>query len=315
MDTTRTTIDLEKYEHLPVVAQPPGWFAEALAVPFTEHFIPVEGNKVHCLEYGKAGEKPTLLLSHGNGAHAWWFQAHAAILADTYHVVVPTFSGMGNSGWRDFYDRDSMARDILGVVDHLGVEKFVYVAHSFGGFISLIFASNHSDRMHGLVMCDYVVRPREKVEEWFSDWTFRPTRVYETQEEIVSRFRLLPDQVCANKYLLDFIARKSIREVEGGWTWLFDPCIYANMRLGNDHEDLFTALPIPVAALYGADTIEFERGGLVDMARMMPRDAEMVELKDAQHHLMLDQPLTFVAAVDDLSRKILAGELSAQNAQ
>ena len=313
IDPVKESIDLAKYERMTKVAERPQWFKEALAVPFAEHFIEVNGAKVHTLEYGKAGDKPTLLFSHGNGAHAWWFQAHAALLSGDYHVIVPTFTGMGNSGWRDRYDRDSMAGDILGVVDALGVDKFVYVAHSFGGFISLIFARDHAERMHGLLLCDYVVRPPQEIYEWFADWSYRPTRVYETKEEVMGRFRLAPDQVCANQYLLDFIAERSIRQVEGGWTWLFDPNIYANMRLGTDHEEIFRNMPCPAAALYGQDTVEFERGGLATMAKMMPEQAPVMELADAQHHLMLDQPLAFVAAVDSIARQMLSGSLPVQN--
>ena len=53
-------------------------------------------------------------------------------------------------------------------------------------------------------------------------------RVYPTLEAGIARFRLAPPQTCENLFIADYIARNSLREVEGadgkpGYSWRFDP--------------------------------------------------------------------------------------------
>ncbi|MCU1478559.1 MAG: alpha/beta hydrolase [Subtercola sp.] len=52
-------------------------------------------------------------------------------------------------------------------------------------------------------------------------------RLYPTDEEILSRFRAVPAQ-SSLLFVFDHIARHSIREIDGGWTWRFDGALFAN---------------------------------------------------------------------------------------
>ena len=42
------------------------------------------------------------------------------------------------------------------------------------------------------------------------------------------------------------------------------------------------------------------------MADLLPKGSPVLGLKDAQHHLMLDQPLPFIENLDQLIQELLA---------
>src|SRR5207253_2460068 len=46
------------------------------------------------------------------------------------------------------------ARDIVAVLDHVGVDTATIVGHSMGGFVTAAFAVDHPERVAGLVLLD-----------------------------------------------------------------------------------------------------------------------------------------------------------------
>lgn len=285
-----------------VVTERPEWFHRALQAERTEGSVQVNGCPVHYLEWGDRS-KPSLLMVHGNGAHAWWFLSTGVLLSEHFHCVAMTFTGMGDSGWRERYDLQSMVDDIVGVVEGLQLHKPVLVAHSFGGMVSVPTAVALGDRLGALVIVDFVVRPASKVREWFADApASRPTAVRPTKEAVLKRFRLLPPQPCPNQWLVDFIADKSVRPVAGGWTWKFDPAIYDNMLLGTEHERMTRTMTTPLGLIYGEHTAEFEQGELADMLEILPEGTAVAPLPQSGHHVMLDQPQGFA----ELVRRVIA---------
>ena len=129
----------------------------------------------------------------------------------------------------------------------------------------------------------------------------KPPKIRSTKEELIQRFRLMPPQDCQNQYLLDFIAEKSIREINGGWSWTFDPSTYDHLEVGNDQHKILNQLDCPVSFIYGENTMEFDTGDSIkEMKELLPEGSPVISLADAQHHLMLDKPLEFVDELEKL---------------
>ena len=127
----------------------------------------------------------------------------------------------------------------------------------------------------------------------------QPNRVYPSLPEALARFRLAPPQGCENLYIADFIARRSLKEVEGGWTWKFDPFMWSRF----DRTDLAQLLPklrAPLAMIWGERSQLVDQEALDYMFGLMPGDMPRVVIPDADHHVMIDQPLAFVAALRGL---------------
>ena len=214
------TPTLEEH-HLRLRADAPQWFTRAIATPYRSHRIDVQGCNINCLTWPGSGplrEKPGLLLVHGGGAHAHWWRFIAPYLRDDYEVVALDLSGMGDSDWRDSYSAEQRIHELRAVLDHMGMGTDTYVVgHSLGGIITMKFGATFGDRVRAVVIVDSpVVRPTEQPPAPPPKGD-RPHRVHEEFDAILSRFRVLPDQPCANDYILEFIARHSIRPVAGGW--------------------------------------------------------------------------------------------------
>ena len=284
-----------------VVKEQPQWFKDALAVDHRDDFVQVSGAKIHFMEWGSS-DNPSVIMLHGNHAHAHWFQFIGGLLAKKYHFVVMSFSGMGESEWRSQYDKDTFVEDVWGVVNETNLIKPVVVGHSFGGMVSLTTAEKYGDQMSGLVLVDFVVRRPDNHIEWYKNMPpSKPPKVRATKEELVQRFRLMPPQECQNQYLLDFIAEKSVRKTDQGWSWTFDPSTYDNLEVGNDQHETLNQLDCPVSFIYGENTMEFDTGNSIEeMKELRPEGSSVVALADAQHHLMLDKPLEFVDELDKL---------------
>ena len=88
-------------------------------------------------------------------------------------------------------------------------------------------------------------------------------------------------------------------EVEGGWTWRFDPFMWSGFTM-EDRGPLLGAATCPIAMIWG------DRSGLVDaeildyMIGLLPPGSPRFAIPDADHHVMIDQPLAFVAALRGL---------------
>jgi len=283
------------------IIERPSWFTDALNVEHKSAKTNINGANVHFLEWGDPKNQSVIML-HGNHAHAHWFQFIGAMLSHKYHFVVMSFSGMGESDWRSSYERDTFVEDVWGVVNATDMKDPIVVGHSFGGMVSLATGAKYGEFMKGLLLVDFVVYPSEQHEEWFQNRPkSRPPQIRENKEDFTKRFRLMPPQECVNQYLIDFISDRSIRKTEDGWSWTFDPSTYDTLRVGADHADMLANLKCPVGFFYGENTVEFNsKSGVSGMKDLMPQGSPIVALENAQHHLMLDRPEDFVLELEKL---------------
>lgn len=290
----------------------PAWFETAIAAPYETQFTTCEGARIHYQRWGDR-TKPGLLLVHGNGAHAHWWDFVAPYLADDYHVIAMTFSGMGDSDWRDTYAMDVFAREQLAVCEAAGLfdhpSKPIIVAHSFGGFVTILTGAEYGDRFEGVVIVDSPVNPPDRPRTG-PPAGLRGAKVYPTLEAALARFRLAPPQPCENDYIMDYIARLSLKraplpeagpngEAEG-WAWKFDPSIWQRFQVSRPPQELLKETRCRIALFRGDKSSLWDDDVGDYMRDLLNRQVPFIEIPEARHHVMLDQPLAFVAALRTL---------------
>ena len=282
--------------------QAPGWFTEAVGTSFDEGSVEVDGAQIHYLRWGDPS-LPGLVLVHGGAAHAHWWSALAPHLTSSYHVVAVDLSGHGDSGWRDHYVARQWADEVMAVSRDAGVgAPPVLVGHSMGGFVSMVAAALHGDRLAGAIIVDSPVRePDPETQEGRKGRSFRNPKTYPTLDEALAHFRLIPSQPMEQHYLLDHIARHSLRQVQGGWNWKFDPRIFTNRESEPFHTYL-TQARCRISVFHGQFSKLVTAEVNAYMNDLLGHHAPFVEIPQAHHHLVLDQPLAFLAAL----RAILA---------
>ena len=93
-----------------------------------------------------------MLLLHGWPQH--WFMWRDVIPAVAPHarVIAPDFRGFGWSEVpSDGYRKDQLMRDVVAVLDELGVQEFHVAGHDWGGYVGFLLALEHPERVKGLL--------------------------------------------------------------------------------------------------------------------------------------------------------------------
>jgi pimeloyl-ACP methyl ester carboxylesterase len=301
-DAENSRLSFGEGDHVGVARTAPGWFAKAVETPFERGTVTVDGARIRYLHWGGHDDKPGVVLVHGNGAHAHWWTFIAPFLLEHYRVAALDLSGMGDSDHRERYSPEAFAAEVVAVMDAVEFDaETIVIGHSFGGFVTLNTALRHPHRVAGIVLVDSAVRPPDF--QWERDprrSPIRPKRVYNDYAEALARFRLMPPQDCNNQFILDYIGKHSLKETEGGWTWKFDDGLFRKMEFTTNMSDGLKRIGCRVGVIYGQDSYLFSQEVADYMFKVLDESVPFVAIPEAQHHLFLDQPLAFVAALRTL---------------
>ncbi len=285
----------------------PDWFERAVAAPRETGHVEVRGARVHYQRWGRR-DRPGLLLVHGNGAHAHWWDFVAPYFAERYNVAALTFSGMGDSAWREAYDMSTFAEEQIAVAEAAGMfahaVKPTIVAHSFGGFVTLLTAADYGERLSGVVIVDSPVNPPDRPHSG-PPRRARGNKVYPDLKSALARFRLAPPQPCENHYAMDYIARWSLKRIDTddggeGWTWKFDPSIWRRFESGREPADMLRGAKCRIALFRGEESALMPDDVGDYMQELLGNQVPFISIPHARHHVMLDQPLAFVSALRTL---------------
>jgi pimeloyl-ACP methyl ester carboxylesterase len=282
------------------MSRPPSWFTGAIANHPDVRTTEVDGCPINYLVWGDPS-RPALILLHGGAAHAHWW-SFIAPLFSRYYVIAPDLSGHGDSGHRDEYGMEQWADEVMAVARHAGAQdRPIVVGHSMGGHVGIVVAARYGDDLAGAIILDAPVRrPDPESEEGERGRMFRNPKTYPDLETALEHFHLQPPQPCENDFIVDHIGRHSLIEVEAGWTWKFDPRVFA--RDPTTTNQYLSETRCRLALMHGqlSDLVTPEVQAY--MEELTGRNAPMIEIPQAYHHIPLDQPLALVAAV----RAILA---------
>ena len=203
-------------------------------------------------------------------------------------------------------------REMIGVARALGLfdadRKPAIVAHSFGASVALEALEQLPGGFAGAALCDMMtLRPAMLEAFWAGGHTSpgsgnpdKPQRIYPDFATARGRYKLSPPQQVGEPFLMDYMAYHSMRRVEGGWSWKFSPAVF---NRDNARTDWLTIGPKLVSApgrkaiVHGKESLLFTRDSQDFVRELGGLDIPIIAIPDARHHLMLDQPLAFVAAI------------------
>ena len=116
-------------------------------------FASVNGQRLFFEDGG--GDKPVVVLSHGNLMNRWMWAPQIEALRTEFRCLVWDERLHGHTeddhGLYTYWDS---ANDLLGLMDHLDIERAALVGHSQGGFLSLRAALLAPERVTALVLID-----------------------------------------------------------------------------------------------------------------------------------------------------------------
>ena len=130
----------------------------------SHRFVQTNGIQTHFVEQG---EGPLVVLLHGF-PETWYSWRHQlpALAAAGYHAVAPDLRGYGQTDRPDAVEKYSqlhLVGDVIGLLDALGEEQAVLVAHDFGTSVAWNTAQLRPDRVRGVVALSVPYLPRGPV--------------------------------------------------------------------------------------------------------------------------------------------------------
>ena len=115
-----------------------------------EHeFVDAGGLRTHV---ATAGDGPPVVLLHGWPQHWYLWRDVIPLVAPHARVIAPDLRGFG---WtdvpRDGYEKAQLMRDVIALLDELGIDKVTLAGHDWGGYVAFLLALEHPERVRGLL--------------------------------------------------------------------------------------------------------------------------------------------------------------------
>ena len=118
-------------------------------------FADTNGIRMGFYQAGPNTDAPPVILCHGWPELAFsWRHQIKALAAAGIRVVAPDQRGYGATDRPEAveaYDIEHLTGDLVGLLDHLKIDKAIFVGHDWGGFIVWQMPLRHIDRVAGVV--------------------------------------------------------------------------------------------------------------------------------------------------------------------
>jgi pimeloyl-ACP methyl ester carboxylesterase len=268
-------------------------------------YAEINGLRLRYLEWGRPDALPVVCV-HGYTSSAEAFNALARRIQDRAYIIAMDVRGHGESAWSPdgAYQYADQAGDLATLVDRLGIDRFVLIGTSMGGVISMVYASQHADRLRGLVLNDIgpdveagsgritgLVRSRPADFASLDD-----AMQYRRETSPITAARPLEDQ--------EETARGVLRErPDGRWAWKMDPA-YIEQRIARGAPvrpplwPVLETLQCPTQVVWGTDSDVLSEAQAKRMAAALP-NGELVSVPGIGHAPTLVEP-PVLAALDRL---------------
>ena len=132
-------------------------------------------------------------MLHGLASSAHWYDLVAPCLRDKYRLVAPDQRGHGQTTQADSgYDWAALSQDVVGLMDHLDLDRAAVFGHSCGASVALNVAARFPDRIAALGLIDGGVGRRSGTtrEPWeVVKARVRPRDVTGNREQFLDRLR------------------------------------------------------------------------------------------------------------------------------
>ena len=135
-----------------------------------DKFFTYNGIRLH---YEDCGEGHPILLLHGWGCNATTFNAIRPFLEACFRVLTVDFAGFGQSDEpSEVWGVEEYTRSIEALAQAEGVENPILIGHSFGGRVSIVYASRN--KVQKVMLVDAAgVKPKRSLTYYRKIYTFK----------------------------------------------------------------------------------------------------------------------------------------------
>ena len=251
-------------------------------------FAEINGQRIHFQDTG--GDGPAVVLSHGFLMDHEMFAPQVEALRDDHRVVTWDERGFGSTEFdgEPFTYWDS-ARDLLGLMDHLDIDRAVLGGMSQGGFLTLRAALLAPERVRAMILIDTQAGPED--------------------ENKVAEYQMMIDAWHAGGYdegIADVVAGLIIAEPEENERWKAKwrdwptdhvvPCGGALLER-EDLTDRMGEIEAPALVIHGTEDQAIPIDKAKRLASALPGADGVVAVEGAAHAPNLTHPEPVNAAI------------------
>jgi pimeloyl-ACP methyl ester carboxylesterase len=278
------------------------------------YFNSVDGLRLHYRDYpGGDPDQPPILCLPGLTRNVRDFEPVADRFAGDWRVIALEFRGRGLSA----YDPDPKrymppvyARDVLKLLDQLGIADAVFVGTSLGGLVTMLIAGLEDERIAGALLNDIGPEIDPKGIERIRTYVGKQAEFAsfaDAGQSMMSRAGDVYPRWGEAEW--ERFARRCCREEEGKVTYDYDMAIALPFAEANDatQPNLWPLLDglkgKPVTILRGAHSDLFTAEVAERMVSELGEGSELVTIPDVGHAPSFDEPES-IAAVERLLARI-----------
>lgn len=252
-------------------------------------FVTVNNTRLYYRREGSE-RRPVLVLSHSIGVdHGMWAPQMESLLSE-FQIVRYDTRGHGASDVpQGEYSIELLGRDVLGLLDSLGIQKFAFCGLSLGGMIGQWLGQHAPDRLNGLVLAN--TSPQ-----------MLPASNWDARRKLVLGGGMLAivDMVMQRFFSAETLARgdayaNSVRSVILGT----NPAGYAaccSAIRDMDHTQLLRGIRVPTLIICGDQDISTPWTGHGEILAREISGAKVVRLP-ASHLSNIERPSSFTTAL------------------
>lgn len=248
-----------------------------------EKEIEIDGQRVNYSDSGMQ-DAPTIILLHGWGCNLHTLDSITAIFGNKMRVIAIDMPGHGKSpDPAEVWGIESYTALLEKMLRKLGINKPSLLGHSFGGRISILYASRND--VDKVVLVDAAgIKPRRSLKYYFKVYSYKAVRKSlpylagrAKAEEILDRYRR---KVGSSDYAQSTaMMRRILSKVV--------------------NEDLKFAMPsikAPTLLVWGENDTATPLRDAKTMEKLIP-DAGLVSFPGCGHYSFLDNPGGFRAVI------------------
>lgn len=236
------------------------------------------------LAYMVEGEGDAIILLHGWGCDKSIWRKTSDFLSSYFKVVAVDFAGFGSSQEPlSVWGVEEYTRSLEALVAELGIEQPTLVGHSFGGRVSILYASRNA--VKGVVLTDAAgVKPRRSFDYYRKVYTYKLLKIALPLLIGDKKAQMLLDERRAKSGSSDYNRATPMMRA------ILSKCV---------NEDLCHVMPLitaPTLLFWGDKDTATPISDAHLMERLIP-NAGLVVAEGAGHFAFLEQPELWFAAL------------------
>jgi pimeloyl-ACP methyl ester carboxylesterase len=251
------------------------------------------------IQFSDTGSGTVLVLLHGYLESMEIWEDFAAEFSGNYRVICPDLPGHGKSGVvGEVHGMDKLAKSVITILDHCGIDKCFVAGHSMGGYTALAMLEYFPERLLGL--CLFHSHPFPDTKQTRQNRCREIVLVNQGRKELISKINIpkaFATESCESfRPEITRATNIAIKTPDAG----IIACLKGMMERPSREKVLSeTNLPVLVIAGKHDNYIDYET---IARSIPLPSNAEFVTLEKSGHIGFIEEKEKSASAISDFIR-------------